>query len=211
MLPCSLAHASPRVALSGVAVRTGAHSRGRKGSCPRCLCVCVCVCAPADPWSLIPIAFGGNLDGCPYQCQKMDEKRAGELLSLSAWLQISILSRYTKKRITRAVHSAVMCAFATSAHDHPRTIHYLYSVLPCLPMLYCYDLLFCASWLVKHAHWASPSRSPWSLPPNLSPDGTTGFWCSDGSVLLQQALTVRPSDQDCPHCGAVCVGAGGCT
>ena len=72
MLPCSLAHASPRVALSGVPVCTGAHSRGGGVRVPAvfcppagldllrlgpsappgvgphssaCVCVCVCVCA----------------------------------------------------------------------------------------------------------------------------------------------------------------------
>ena len=41
MLPCSLAHASPQVALSGVPICTGAHSRG--GGVRVCVCVCVCV------------------------------------------------------------------------------------------------------------------------------------------------------------------------
>ena len=39
MLPCSLAHASPRFALSGVPVCTGAHSRG--GGVRVLVCVCV--------------------------------------------------------------------------------------------------------------------------------------------------------------------------
>ena len=43
---------------------------------------------------------------------------AGELLSVSAWLQVSPLSGYNKKQVARGGHSAITSAVSTGSHDH---------------------------------------------------------------------------------------------
>ena len=58
---------------------------------------------------------------------------AGELLSLTVWLQVATLSGYTKKRLVRAAHSAVVRGLSTSPHDSEKTVQYLYKVYTTSP------------------------------------------------------------------------------
>ena len=130
---------------------------------------------------------------------------AGELLSLSAWLQIALLSGYALPQVTRAAHSAVTRGLSTSPNDHTATTRYLYTVRHLLPMPHCCHLTLCAAWLRRHAHWAGDSYSSWHLDPSLSPDGTTGFWCGDWEILHLHAAKVKPSNHDCPPWETMCV------
>ena len=130
---------------------------------------------------------------------------AAELLSVAAWLQVSLLSGYNKKQVARAGHSAIIRAVSTSSHGHSHVVKYLYSILPHLPMPHCCHITFCAAWLQQHAHWAGPSYNSWYLTPELSPNGATGSRCSDWPLLPVHALTRQPESRCCPHWGIVCV------
>ena len=158
-----------------------------------CACVCVCVCVP------------GIMTGALSNTRPWATTWAGELLSLSAWLQIALLSGYALPQVTRAAHSAVTRGLSTSPNDHTATVRYLYTIRPLLPRPHCCHLTLCAAWLRRHAHWAGDSYSSWQLDPSLSPDGTTGFWCEDWDILHFHAAKVRPSNHDCPPWESVCV------
>ena len=122
----------------------------------------------------------------------------------TALLQLSILSGYSSKQVTRAAHLVVSRALPTSCNDHTQTVKYLYTILPHPPMLHCCHLSFCTAWLAKRPHWAGPSCSSWFHAPSVSPNGTTGFWCADWHTLATQATAVRPNNHICPT-GSLCV------
>ena len=64
---------------------------------------------------------------------------------MSMWLQVSLLSGYSKKQVARAGHSAITRALSTSSHNHSQTVKYLYAILPNLPMPHCCHISFCAA------------------------------------------------------------------
>ena len=142
----------------------------------------------------LPCMFDRHPDGCLLWAATL----AGELLSLSAWLQISLLSGYSKKATTRAAHSAIPRALSTSPNDYTRTVQYLYTIRDHLPMPHCCHLTFVHTWLTQRAHWMGRLYSSWILAPELSLDGTRGFWCWDWSTLSAQVDVVRPKGYRCP-------------
>ena len=64
-----------------------------------CLCVrvCVCVCVFVSFW-----------------CNTC----AGQLLLVSAWLQVSVLKGYNKRQVARARFSVITRALSTGSHNH---------------------------------------------------------------------------------------------
>ena len=122
---------------------------------------------------------------------------AGEFLSLTVWLQVAILSGYTKKRLVRAAHSAVVRGLSTSPHDYKKTVQYLYKVIHHNPMLRCCAVTLCMEWLQKNAQWRGACYSSWMLPESLSPDGTTRAWCGDWSVLRTLAASDTLCHRNC--------------
>jgi hypothetical protein len=157
------------------------------------------------PNSSYPAYLPGILIGVLTSARPWCHTWTGELLSVSAWLHVSLLSGYTVKQTARDAHSAITTALATSSHSHSQTVNFMNSILPHLPMAHCCHVSFCAAWLQKCAHWAGPSYSSWCLPPQLSPNGVTGSRCSDWPLLSGHAATLRPSDHVCPQWGAVCM------
>ena len=158
-----------------------------------------------SPASAYPAYLPGIMTGALSNARPWATTWAGELLSLSAWLQIALLSGYALPQVTRAAHSAVTRGLSTSPNDHTATTRYLYTVRHLLPMPHCCHLTLCAAWLRRHAHWAGDSYSSWHLDPSLSPDGTTGFWCGDWEILHLHAAKVKPSNHDCPPWETMCV------
>ena len=152
-----------------------------------------------------PQYLPGILTGVPTSAHPWCNTWAGELLSVSAWLQVSLLSGFSKKQVARAGQSTITSTLSTSSHDHSQTVKYLYSILPNLSMPHCCHILFCAAWLQQRAHWAGPSYSSWFLNPELSPNGVTGSWCSDWPLLPVHAEPLQPEGHSCPHGGIVCV------
>ena len=169
------------------------------------LCVCVCVSPLLSPASAYPAYLPGIMTGALSNARPWATTWAGELLSLSAWLQIALLSGYALPQVTRAAHSAVTRGLSTSPNDHTATTRYLYTVRHLLPMPHCCHLTLCAAWLRRHAHWAGDSYSSWHLDPSLSPDGTTSFWCGDWEILHLHAAKVKPSNHDSPPWETMCV------
>ena len=158
-----------------------------------------------SPARAYPAYLPGIMTGALSNARPWATTWAGELLSLSAWLQIALLSGYALPQVTRAAHSAITRGLSTSPNDHTATTRYLYTVRHLLPMPHCCHLTLCAAWLRRHAHWAGDSYSSWHLDPPLSPDGTTGFWCGDWEILHLHAAKVKPSNHDCPPWETMCV------
>ena len=71
-----------------------------------------------SPACAYPAYLPGIMTGALSNARPWATTWAGELLSLSAWLQISLLSGYALPQVTRAAHSVVTRGLSTSPNDH---------------------------------------------------------------------------------------------
>ena len=154
--------------------------------------------------SAYPAYLPGIMTGALSNARPWATTWAGELMSLSAWLQIALLSGYALPQVTRAAHSAVTRGLSTSPNDHTATVRYLYMVRRLLPMPHCCHLTLCAAWLRRHAHWAGDSYSSWQLDPSLSPDGTTVSGAGTGTSSSSTPPKLDPVTMTAPL-GSLCV------
>ena len=110
------------------------------------------------PNSSYPAYLPGILIGVLTSARPWCHTWTGELLSVSAWLHVSLLSGYTVKQTARDAHSAITTALATSSHSHSQTVNFMNSILPHLPMAHCCHVSFCAAWLQNPWPTAAMSR-----------------------------------------------------
>ena len=145
--------------------------------------------------SYLPCLLIGVLSNSPRWCQTW----AGELLIVSAWMQVAVLSGYPLRAVLRATHSAVVRGLSTGPQDFNSTVRFMYYIAPHLPLPHCCAVSRCAvsqclQWLKKHAIWRGPDCSSWSLPTGLRPGAVSGAWCSDFPSLQEHVqLLVCPS------------------
>ena len=67
---------------------------------------------------------------------------------MAAWTQLAALSGYNKKKqMGHAAHAAITRGLSTSPHDYQKSVSYMYSLLPRLPLPHCFHLHHCAAWL----------------------------------------------------------------
>ena len=102
---------------------------------------------------------------------------------MAAWLHVSRLSGFSVRQTARAAHAAIVRSLSTSPHDHQKTVKYVYYIVRHIPVPKCCAINITLQWLTKHAHWRVAAYSSWTLPPSMSPDGTTGAWNHDASLL----------------------------
>ena len=144
-----------------------------------------------------PTYLSGILLGMLSNAREWCRTWASELLSLTVWLQVATVSRYTAKQVKKAAHSAVVRGLSTSPHEASRTVRYMYDVVPHHPMQHCCTITYCLHWLHTHAHWRGGRYSSWVIPETLSPNGTTGTWCDDWQLLRENVRSGPPCTNQC--------------
>ena len=122
---------------------------------------------------------------------------AAQLLSVSAWCQVAILSGYEHKRVARWAHSAIQRTYACTPHTSEKTAGYIHQHIKFFPRQRCCDVWAILQWLQTHAFWKGSQYSSWCLPERFSPNGITGAWCHDLSAVCKLWDMSRC---DCPHC-----------
>ena len=98
----------------------------------------------------------------------------GQILGGAAWLQVAILSGFSRAPAMRAMHRAVSKAYAGSPHAHQATTRRLYHLSHKQPLRRCQVARLIERWLEKHAYWDGSLHSAWILPPDLTVGGIRG-------------------------------------
>ena len=97
-----------------------------------------------------------------------------QLLSISAWCQVAILSGYDRKVTARWAHIAIQRAYSVTPHASEKTAGFVHQQIKFFPRRRCCHLSAVLRWLKKHAFWKGPQYSSWTLLERLSPNGVKG-------------------------------------
>ena len=114
-----------------------------------------------------------------------------------AWLQVSRLPGFSVRQTACAAHAAIGRSLSTSPHDHQKTVKYMYYIVRHIPVPKCRAINMTLQWLTKNANWHAVAYSSWTLPPSMSPHGTTGAWNHDASLLQNIQDYCQPQGHDC--------------
>ena len=102
---------------------------------------------------------------------------ASQIFSAVAWLQVALLSGYTRGEAMRAMHKGLHRAYATSPHDINSTIKAVYSISYSLPGNRAQGATHKKLAAMQcNAFWEKGKYSSWRLAAPVGLEGVTGVW-----------------------------------
>ena len=133
--------------------------------------------SPHEPSPPPPLLPSMHLCRRPQQRHAVVQIMGRGTLVFVAWLQVSRLSGFRKRKVARAAHAAIVHSLSTSPHDHHKTVEYMYYIAPHMPTPKCCAINMTLWWLKKHVHWRGGAYGSWIIHPSLSPCHQTAQLC----------------------------------
>ena len=134
----------------------------------------------AEPLLSVACAYPGYLGGIFTGVLKnglpFTTNWASQIFSTMAWLQVAMLSGYTRGEAMGAMHKGLHRTYATSPHDINSTIKAVYSISYKLPGNRAQVAAHVSQWLTRNAFWEKGQYSSWRLATPVGLGGVTGVW-----------------------------------
>ena len=120
-----------------------------------------------------------------------------QLLTVTAWGQVSIKSGYSPRALRRAMHAAIIRGLAASDHQPKFVVRFMHHISELLPLPRCCAIYRVLQWVKRHGQWAGGAYATWVLPKHLAQVGITGDWSHDYTPLHDHWVSVKQPGHVC--------------